>query len=63
MEKQGGLRQEFGPSVLVELVGKEVKLKMKFVEDPKVFPLADDYLLLRFKNEADCASVRKGGHE
>lgn len=44
-----------------EWVAREVKLKMKLTDEPDVFPIAEDHLILQFKDERDCALVRKGG--
>lgn len=41
-------------------MAREVKLKLKF-EELEVFPIAKDHLILRFKNDYDCALARMGG--
>lgn len=49
-----------GHRVLADWMAREVKLKLKF-EEPEVFPLAEDHLILRFKNDCDYALARMGG--
>lgn len=36
-------------------------MKTKLDYDPKVFPIAEDHLILRFRSEKDYSMVMKGG--
>lgn len=53
--------KSLGYRVLLDWMDREVKLKMKMTGKLEVFPIADDHLILCFKDERDCALVRKGG--
>lgn len=61
LEKLAMIMRSLGHCVLVELVVKEVRMKSKLDYDPKVFPLEEDHLLLKFKSEKECSLVLNGG--
>lgn len=53
--------KSLGRRVPAEWIAREVKLKIKLVKEPEIFPIVDDHLILRFKSENDCTLVKKGG--
>lgn len=52
--------RSLGYRVPAEWVAREFKLKLKLDDEPEVFFLAEDYMILHFKNEGDCAPARAG---
>lgn len=42
-------------------VTREIKLKASLKKKLEVFPIAEDHLIVRFKEEAKCALVLRGG--
>lgn len=52
--------KSLGRRVPAEWVAREMKTEMRLAGKSDVFPIVDDHLILRFKSELDCASMRKG---
>lgn len=52
--------RSLGRRVPADWVAKEVRLKAKLDYEPETFPIADDHIILCFKNVKDCSLVLKG---
>lgn len=42
-------------------MAKEVRVRLKLADDPKVFPVGEDHLVLRLGSKEDCTRVLEGG--
>lgn len=55
--------RSLGRQVPTEWVARDVKMKLKLDEEPEVFSIAEDHIILQFKNDGDYVLARMGGPE